>query len=109
MTSFEPRSGTKPHRFRAQRAAVSLPSSMVTLSAYQFPELANISQTGARLCGPSLPRKGATGLLKAGALEVLCTVVWVKDGQCGVRFDEAVSPNMLKRLQLDGAVTIASC
>ncbi len=30
---------------------------MVTLSAYQFPELANISQTGARLCGPSLPRK----------------------------------------------------
>ena len=91
---------------RAARAPVSMPASIVTMSAYQFPELADISQTGAKLRGSPLPPKGTAALLRAGALEVLCRVVWVRDEECGIRFDEAVSPKILKQVQLDGAVAL---
>ena len=76
------------------------------MNAYQYPELANVSQTGARLRGSPLPPKGATALLRAGALEVLCRIVWVRGEDCGLRFDEPVSPRTLKQLQLDGAVEL---
>ena len=96
----------KGSRVRAQRASVSLPASVITMSAYQFPELADISQTGAKLRGSPLPPKGTAALLRAGALEVLCRVVWVQDDECGIRFDEAVSPRILKQVQLDGGVAL---
>lgn len=96
-------------RMRAARAPVSLAASVVTMSAYQFPQLANISQTGARLIGSSLPPKGAVALLRSGSLEVLCRVVWVKEDSCGVRFDEPVSPRVLKQIQLDGQVVLEAC
>jgi len=96
----------KGSRVRAQRATVSLPASVTTMSAYQYPELADISQTGAKLRGSPLPPKGTAALLRAGALEVLCRVVWVRDEECGIRFDEAVSPKILKQVQLDGAVAL---
>ena len=108
MTSFEPRSGTKPHRLRPARRRL-----LAFVDGHL--ERLSISRTGEYLPDRNkavwvIPsEEGRTGLLKAGALEVLCTVVWVKEGQCGVRFDEAVSPKMFKRLQLDGAVTIEFC
>jgi hypothetical protein len=83
-----------------------MPASVVTMSAYQFPELADISQTGAKLRGSPFPPKGTTALLRAGTLEVLCRVVWVQDDHCGIRFDEPVSPKILKQVQLDGAVEL---
>lgn len=81
-------------------------ASIATMSSYQFPELADISQTGAKLQGCRLPPTGATALLKAGPLEVLCKVVWVKDGQCGIRFDEPVSPAILNQVHREGAVVL---
>ena len=83
-----------------------MPASIVTMSAYQFPELADISQTGAKLRGSPLPPKGTTALLRAGALEVMCRVVWVEGDHFGIRFDEPVSPRILKQVQLDGAVAL---
>jgi hypothetical protein len=83
-----------------------MPASIVTMSAYQFPELADISQTGAKLKGSPLPPKGTAGLLRVGPLEVLCRVVWVQDEQCGIRFDEAISPRVLKQIQLEGAAAL---
>jgi hypothetical protein len=85
---------------------VSLAASVVTLNAYQYPELADISQTGAKLKGPSLPAKGTTALLRVTGVEILCRVIWVKGDQCGLRFEESVSPKVLKRIQLDGAVAL---
>lgn len=103
MNTFAPRL----HRqMRAQRAPVSMAASFVTLNDYRFPELANISPTGAKLRGAPLPPKGTVALLKAGPLEVLCRVVWVKDDQCGVRFDETVPSFVLKRVQIDGAAAL---
>src|SRR5690348_9280913 len=93
-------------RLRAQRTRVSMPASIVTMSAYRFGELADISQSGAKLRGEPLPPKGCIGLLRVGGLEVLCRVIWAKDDQCGVRFEEPVAPALLKQIERDG--TIAS-
>ena len=93
-------------KIRAPRAQVSMPASIVTMNAYQYPELADISQTGAKVRGSPLPPKGTTALLRAGALEVLCRVVWVRGDDCGLRFEEVVSPRLLKQVQLDGAVRL---
>ena len=106
MNAFSPRLNRKGTLPRAARASVSMPASVVTMSAYQFPELADISQTGAKLRGSPFPPRGTTALLRAGALEVLCRVVWVQDDHCGIRFDEPVSPKILKQVQLDGAVAL---
>lgn len=96
----------RPAQLRATRAPVKLDASIVTMNAYQFPELADISQTGAKLKGEPLPPKGTSALLRVNGLEVLCRVIWVKDDACGLRFEEAVSPATLKQIQLDGAVAI---
>ena len=106
MNAFTPRLNRNGKQLRAERTRVSMPASIVTMSAYQFPDLADISRSGAQLRGPSLPPQGTKALLRVGEMEVLCRVMWVKDGQCGIRFDEAVPPAMLKQVQLDGTVAL---
>jgi len=86
-----------------------MPASVVTMSAYQFPEVVDISQSGAKLVGSPLPPKGTTAILRAGALEVMCRVVWVKDEACGIRFEEPVSPRILQQVHLEGAVELSPC
>lgn len=102
-TSNFTRRGFRP---RAQRSPVSMAASVVTMTAYQFPELADISPTGAKLKGSPLPPEGTKALLRTGALEILCRVVWANEGECGVRFDEPVSPRALKQIQLEGAAAL---
>jgi len=106
MNGFASPPKRKRSQLRAPRAQVSMPASVVTMSAYQFPELADISQSGAKLIGSPLPPKGTSAILRAGALEVMCRVVWVKDDACGIRFEEPVSPRILKQVQLEGAVAL---
>ena len=106
MNAFASPMHRRRTQFRAERAQVSLPASIVTMSAYQFPELADISRSGAKLKGSPLPAKGTSALLRVGPLEVLCRVMWVKDDQCGIRFDEPVTPAVLKQIQLDGSVAL---
>lgn len=91
---------------RPPRSEVKLEAAIVTLSAYQYPELVDLSQAGAKLRGDRLPATGASALLRAGPLEVLCRVVWSGNGHCGVRFEEKVPPAILKQVQLNGAVAI---
>ena len=106
MSSLSPPNNWKRTQLRAQRVAVSMPASIVTMSAYQFPELADISRSGAKVTGSSLPPKGTTVLLRVGVLEVLCRVIWVAGEECGLRFDEPVSPATLKRIQMTGAIEL---
>lgn len=106
MNNFASRGVKRPAQMRAQRAPVSMPASVVTMNAYQFPELADISQTGAKLTGSPLPPKGTIALLKAGPLEVLCRVVWVKDNACGIRFEESVPAGVLRQIQRDGGAAL---
>lgn len=93
-------------RHRGQRSPVSMTASVVTMKAYHFPELADISATGAKLVGSPLPPKGATALLRAGALEILCRVVWANDDACGIKFEEPVSPRILQQIQTEGGAAL---
>ena len=83
------------NRRRSPRASVLLPASVVTMRAYQFFDLVNLSSTGAKLRGTDLPDVGKTALFRLDEFQALCRVVWVKDGLCGVRFDELLVPQML--------------
>jgi hypothetical protein len=76
------------------------------MSTYHYPELADISLRGAKLRGASLPPPGTKALLRAGELEVLCEVKWVKEGHCGICFEEPVHPAILKQVQLDGSAAL---
>jgi len=49
--------------------------------------LKDISRTGARLHGSDLPQKGADFILTVEGVRVFGSVVWSKDGECGVAFD----------------------
>lgn len=97
--------GNRGHR-RADRFPVLLPASVVTMSAYQFPEVVDLSPAGARLRGATLPPKGSTALLRVGELEVLCRVVWVGEEDCGVRFNETVPPPAFQKAQLQGTAAL---
>ena len=99
MTAF----GTRLRLPRAPRATVLMPASVVTMQAYQFPELVNISQTGAKLRGSPTPSMGVTALFRAGPFESLCRVVWEKGEEFAVRFEEPVPSKTLKEFELHGA------
>jgi hypothetical protein len=91
------------NRRRADRASVLLPASVVTMSAYQYFELVNLSAAGAKLRGPETPSVGKSALLRLDGFQVLCKVVWVQEELCGVHFDEPVPPRVLAHFRKVGS------
>lgn len=83
------------NRRRSPRASLLLPASVVTMSAYQYFDLVNLSATGAKLRGPDMPLIGKTALFRLDPFQALCRVMWVKDELCGIRFEELLSPTLL--------------
>ena len=90
------------NRRRSQRASVLLPASVVTMSAYQYLELVNLSATGAKLRGSMTSAVGKAALFRLDGFEVLCRIVWQADELCGVRFDEPMSPLTLSQFRKAG-------
>lgn len=89
---------------RSERGPVLLSGSVVTISAYQFLDIVNISSTGAKLSGSRMPKAGVTALFRLQEFTVLCRVVWVTDKQCGVHFEEPLRPALLERFRREGSV-----
>jgi len=87
------------NRRRSARASVQLPASVVTMSAYQFLEVVNLSPTGAKLRGSPRPEIGKTAMFRLEGLQMLCKVMWAKGDLCGVRFDEPIPPQRLAGLR----------
>ena len=83
------------NRRRSKRASVVLPASLITMSAYQYLELIDLSATGAKLRGSMMAAVSMTALFRLDDFQVLCKVVWATDGVCGVRFDEPIPPRVL--------------
>jgi len=90
------------NRRRAQRARVTLPASIVTISTYQYFELVDLSGTGAKLRGSKIPELGKTALFRLDGFQALCRVVWCDDEICGVHFEEVIPSGVLARLRLAG-------
>lgn len=65
------------------------------MSAYQYLELVNLSATGAKLRGATVPEKGQTAIFRLDGFQVLCKVVWTNSELCGLRFDELIPPRVL--------------
>jgi hypothetical protein len=91
------------NRRRSQRASVLLPASVVTMSAYQYFELINLSATGAKLRGSVTPAVGKPALFRLDRFQILCKVVWVKDDLCGLHFDELIPPRVLAHFRKVGS------
>ena len=90
------------NRRRAARASVLLPASIVTMSAYQYLEVVNLSPSGAKLRGPAHLEKGKTAMFRLDQYQVLCKVMWTKDDLCGVRFEELIPPRVLAHFRKAG-------
>ena len=90
------------NRRRAARASVLLPASVVTMSAYQFLEVVNISPSGAKLRGENIPPLGKTAMFRVDQFQALCKVVWIKGDLCGIRFDELITPRVLAEVRKAG-------
>jgi hypothetical protein len=72
------------------------------MSAYQYLEVINLSATGAKLRGTSIPPMGKPALFRLDDYKVLCKVVWATDDLCGVRFDEPMPDRILAHFNKAG-------
>lgn len=106
MTTFGKRIDGVTGRRAAPRKQILLPAAVTTPTASIQLELLNISSTGARLRGDTLPRIGQDVLLKSENVEAFGTVVWNRGKLCGVHFDEPLSDLSLHRLRHEGSLSI---
>lgn len=60
--------------------------------------LFDISTDGARFVTDAPPAVGVSAILDWTMYEVYCTVIWVKPGMCGVRFDRAIPARVVEDL-----------
>ena len=97
------------NRRRSPRASLILPASVVTMSAYLYFDLVNLSATGAKLRGSDVPEIGKTALFRLEPFQALCRVVWVSDELCGVRFEELLPPRLLAHFRKVGNTTQVGC
>ena len=81
------------------RAYVLLPAMAEALSGHRHVRVVDVSRTGAKLEGSSLPSVGKDILLVCAGLDTFGTVVWEEAGRCGLAFDEPISLRDLARLR----------
>ena len=85
MDAFGKRKGGG--RRSAERQAAPLIAIFTTTIRSHGATLQDISRTGARLRGCDLPQKGEDFILTVEGVRAFGSVVWSKDGECGVAFD----------------------
>lgn len=90
------------NRRRSHRASVTLPATVVTMDAYQYLEVVDLSATGGRLGGEKVPASGKTALFRLDGYETLCKVMWSEGNLCGVQFEELIPPRVLKHFRDTG-------
>lgn len=66
-------------------------ATLVTTTSECSIKVRDLSVSGALIEGERLPRAGTDILLKRGTLEVLATVMWLKDNRAGLKFDGSLS------------------
>ena len=82
------------HR-RAVREEVMIRAAIMTMTDTIGVDLLDVSTSGARLRGRSLPAPGQEVVVMLGRLDAFGTVVWRDEDQCGVHFDVALSDHAL--------------
>lgn len=77
-------------RRAAPRARVHLPVTLLTTNQGIPAMLENISGGGARVRLHETPRVGSNAFLRFASLEIFCSVVWIRNGRCGLIFEDAI-------------------
>ena len=85
-------------RRNRQRMPMQVAASITAIENYGTAVLVDVSATGAKLSGTDLPRQGQDVWIRVGNVDVLATVMWSRDDQCGVTFDVPLNPNELLHL-----------
>jgi hypothetical protein len=86
---------------RRRAARESFPCSVVyrTLLSCHHALLTDISSSGARLSGDALPHEGEDLVLTLEGSPVFGTVAWWTPEDCGIAFDEPLSPTILAAIK----------
>jgi hypothetical protein len=89
---------TSPHSDRRafSRVPVQRPARLITAVGYRSVDLCNLSRGGARLLLDGPPALGTTALLRWDNYEVLCTVAWSSEMDCGVVFEKLVAEEVVE-------------
>ena len=82
----------QPEFRHSPRYSVLLVARLITTtSCERIVKLRNISATGAMIEGARIPPAGTDILLRRGSLELIATIIWCRDGQAGLEFDEPLT------------------
>ena len=84
---------------RAVREGVMLPAAMMTTTDSVTVDLLDLSKTGAKLRGRSLPAPGQEVLVMLGWLEAFGSVIWRDEDECGIHFDVSLSDRAVSVVQ----------
>lgn len=93
-------------RRRASRRSIFVAGSAVTIQGSKSVVVENLSAGGAKIRGRYLPRKGKQILIWMEGLDVLGSVAWASNDECGVRFDVALEAEALTCLEEQAVGTI---
>jgi hypothetical protein len=86
-------------RRKSSREQLPLPAMLSTIESYDMAMVVDLSSTGARMRGDSLPKVGQGICLKLDCARVFGVVTWSNGAECGVAFDDPLSRFELERLR----------
>jgi hypothetical protein len=86
---------TPVERRASRRVRVTCDAALLTMTTQTAGSLSDISEAGARFEAPDPPGAGATALLRWGAHEAVCTIVWSEGGACGLSFTRPLSDDVV--------------
>ena len=89
-------------RRRAPRERLVLAAAVGTVGSSSPATLRDVSATGARLVGDSLPPEGHQLLIRAAGLTIFGDVAWRTEQGCGVAFDEPLPDWQIALLRREG-------
>lgn len=84
-------------RRTVQRYSVDCPATLKMTGGLRDGRLSDLSEKGARLETAEPPAKGSSGLLQWLDQEHFGTIVWTKDGSCGISFERPIGEDIVAR------------
>jgi hypothetical protein len=84
------------------REEVVLAASAQSLSSSRPVVVSDVSPLGAKLRGRALAELGRNVLVSVADVDVFATVAWVNRDECGVKWDEPLSTELMTRIKRHG-------
>ena len=89
-------------RRRIAREEVVLAGSAQTVRSSRPVVVTDVSSRGAKLEGREMNNLDAEVLLLVGATDLFANIAWSNRSECGITFDEELSPQMVEHIKREG-------